>query len=242
MDMIPEGEIYLIPIRLDECEVPSKLEHRQWVDYFEEGGPEKLFDALREYLGQSISDQATDTASGPLKFSSIRIDANDPNWGEGTRGGSPFDHPCSQYFMLVKFVFGADPLFDITVMNPGSSPVILTAIGIEVLTVCQILYCYGIPTAAKIPKSDSYMIQMPNIRQRMRDKFGNFHDYEPQEVREMVTKHVPDPVYLEPNAPYRYGLLLKDYYGHVPNWARIRMWASTDQGECQSAELEIFTM
>jgi hypothetical protein len=97
LDTIPEGEIYLIPIRLDQCEVPSKLEHLQWVDYFEEGGPGKLFDALREYLGKSICEQANDTASGPLKFSSIRIDATDPNWGEGTRCGSPFDRPCSRY-------------------------------------------------------------------------------------------------------------------------------------------------
>jgi hypothetical protein len=82
------------------------------------------------------------------------------------------------------------------------------------------------------------MIQMPNIRQRMSDKLGDVHDYGPQEVREMVIKHVPDPVYLEPNAPYRYGLLLRDYHRHVPNWARIRMWASTDQGECRSAEIE----
>ena len=32
LDTIPEGEIYLIPVRLDQCEVPSKLEHLQWVN------------------------------------------------------------------------------------------------------------------------------------------------------------------------------------------------------------------
>jgi TIR domain len=157
LDTIPEDEIYLIPIRLDQCVIPSRLEHLQWVDYFEADGPGKLFDTLREYLGHSIGEQATDTASGPLKFSSIRIDANDPNWGEGIRDGSPFDRPCSQYFRLVKLVYNADPLFDIILMNAGKLPAILTEIGIEVLTVCQRTYVYGFPTAAKIPKSDSYI-------------------------------------------------------------------------------------
>lgn len=125
-------------------------------------------------------------------------------------------------------------------MNPGSAPVILTAIGIEVLTVCQKIYIYGFPTAAKIMKSDSYILQIPDIRQRMYDQLGTF-EYDAQDMRETVTKRLPDPVYLESHAPYRYGLLLKGYDRHIPNWARIRMWAATDQGECRSGELEIFT-
>ena len=239
IDTVPEGSVYLIPVRLDLCDVPTKLEHLQWVDYFADGGSEKLIDALREYLGHSISPRAR-AASGPLRFSSIGIDASDPNWAEGERGDSPFDYPPSQHFQLVKFVHSADPLFDITLMNPTSSPVILTAIGVEILKVAQVSYLYGIPSAAKITKSDSYVLECPNIRERLKAQRG--WDYGPEDIQERITKRIADPIYLEPKAPYRYGLLLKNYYKHVPNWARIGMCASTDHGECQSAELGTFTL
>jgi hypothetical protein len=240
LDTIPEGEVYLIPVRLDECDVPSKLNHLHWVDYFAEGGQTKLLDALQDYLVPSTCEPAS-VASGPLKFSRICIDANDPNWVEDNNRRSPFDHPYSQHFRIVEWVHYGDPLFDITVINTAKLPAVLTAVGIEIMSVCQIVYCYGLPTAGKIPKSNSYVLELPNIRTRMHDQLGT-REYNPQEVRETITTRVPDPIYLEPNAPYRYGLFLKNYYNHVPNWARIRICVSTDLGQCQSAEIETFTL
>jgi hypothetical protein len=38
----PDGEIFLIPLKLEQCEVPERLKNRQWVDYFEESGYSKL--------------------------------------------------------------------------------------------------------------------------------------------------------------------------------------------------------
>lgn len=46
LDEIPEKERYLIPIRLDECDVPQRLQHLQWVNLFEEGGFKKLLKSL----------------------------------------------------------------------------------------------------------------------------------------------------------------------------------------------------
>jgi hypothetical protein len=46
-DEQPEGTIFLIPLRLEECKVPERLEHCQWVNYFEDNGYEKLIKALR---------------------------------------------------------------------------------------------------------------------------------------------------------------------------------------------------
>ncbi len=45
-DLMPEGKIYIIPVRLDECEVPFKLKNLQWVNYFEIGTAESLFRAI----------------------------------------------------------------------------------------------------------------------------------------------------------------------------------------------------
>ncbi len=45
-----ETDIFLIPIRLDECEVPTELSQHQWFDLFRQTGIEPLAQALREGL------------------------------------------------------------------------------------------------------------------------------------------------------------------------------------------------
>ncbi len=46
-DEKPEGTIYIIPVRLEECEVPQRLKGMQWVDLFEENGYDKLITSFR---------------------------------------------------------------------------------------------------------------------------------------------------------------------------------------------------
>jgi formylglycine-generating enzyme required for sulfatase activity len=46
-DEQPEGAIFLIPLRLEECEVPERLRRWQWVDFYQEKGYERLLRALR---------------------------------------------------------------------------------------------------------------------------------------------------------------------------------------------------
>jgi hypothetical protein len=41
------GDIYLIPVRLEDCEVPELLRDFQWVDLFEEGGWARLVKAIK---------------------------------------------------------------------------------------------------------------------------------------------------------------------------------------------------
>jgi formylglycine-generating enzyme required for sulfatase activity len=43
----PEGTIYIIPLRLDECEPPLRFKQWQWVDYFNTSAHEKLIRSLR---------------------------------------------------------------------------------------------------------------------------------------------------------------------------------------------------
>ena len=47
LDTIPEGAIYLIPVRLEDCEIEHRLADRQWVDLFETDGYARLVKALR---------------------------------------------------------------------------------------------------------------------------------------------------------------------------------------------------
>jgi len=48
-DKRPEGKIFLIPVRIDDCDIPSRLKSRQWVDLFDERGFERLVLALKSY-------------------------------------------------------------------------------------------------------------------------------------------------------------------------------------------------
>jgi hypothetical protein len=43
----PEGTIFLIPARLEDCVVPERLNHWQWVDLFDENGFVKLLRSLK---------------------------------------------------------------------------------------------------------------------------------------------------------------------------------------------------
>ncbi len=43
----PDGNIFLIPLRAEECEVPQKLRHLQWVNYYEGGAFDKLLSSLK---------------------------------------------------------------------------------------------------------------------------------------------------------------------------------------------------
>lgn len=45
-DEQPEGTIFLIPVKLEECEVPERLNRWQWVNLFEERGYQRLLKAL----------------------------------------------------------------------------------------------------------------------------------------------------------------------------------------------------
>lgn len=47
-DEKPEGVIFLIPLRLEECEVPERLRDWHWVDLFEEKGYERLMRTLQQ--------------------------------------------------------------------------------------------------------------------------------------------------------------------------------------------------
>lgn len=54
---MPEGRIFLIPVRLEDCDVPRKLSSYQWVDLFTENGYGRLKMALKvraEQIGAEL--------------------------------------------------------------------------------------------------------------------------------------------------------------------------------------------
>lgn len=56
-DNQPEGSIFLIPVKLEECEVPDRLQHLHWVNLFENRGYEKLLASLQAKGGKPAAEE-----------------------------------------------------------------------------------------------------------------------------------------------------------------------------------------
>ncbi len=77
----PDGTIFVIPARLDGCDVPERLKHWQWVNLYESGSYEKLIKALEnraEQIGALLpykNRKAVRSSWSPfLWFSKLRIE------------------------------------------------------------------------------------------------------------------------------------------------------------------------
>ena len=47
-NFLPDDEIFIIPVRLEKCDMPESLHHLHRVDLFKPGGYKKLIQTLRE--------------------------------------------------------------------------------------------------------------------------------------------------------------------------------------------------
>ncbi len=62
---MPEGRIFLIPARLEECELPYKIRSYQWVDLYTTTGMEKLFISLDLRADQIGANPVSSSAKPP---------------------------------------------------------------------------------------------------------------------------------------------------------------------------------
>jgi TIR domain len=64
-DEQPEGSIFIIPLRLEPCDVPERLAKWHWINYFEDNAHERLVQALRSKIMAGRSQVATDIRVPP---------------------------------------------------------------------------------------------------------------------------------------------------------------------------------
>ncbi|MDM8539788.1 TIR domain-containing protein [Desulfococcaceae bacterium HSG9] len=68
-DEMLEGDIFLIPVKLEECDLPDRISVFQYVDLFASDGFERLARAMKHQSGQAIdSDSEIIMPSGPNPF------------------------------------------------------------------------------------------------------------------------------------------------------------------------------
>lgn len=62
LEEIPEGQIFVIPVRLDMCAIPERFSRLHYCDLFENGGLEKVVRAIRASLQSGHQEPATTPA------------------------------------------------------------------------------------------------------------------------------------------------------------------------------------
>jgi hypothetical protein len=154
---------------------------------------------------------------------------------------SSFQQPYTQVFQLTDFVEDVDPGFDITLINELDSAFVVHDLGIEIVSVANEWKLYGSPQAAKISQQASYTIKIPDIRTEI-SRSEDLRLLEPRNIDMVLSAHMPDPFRLEPESTFRYELLLKNYVAHMPNYALIRFWITTQKGKFASELVQTFTI
>ena len=200
--------------------------------------------AIVDFMDVSASPESTNASQAQLRFAVIRLDSSEINWAESPTPKIPilFNQKYSQFFKLVEFVTDADPVFDITIKNELQSPIILNKIGIELVDTAHKPLLRGIgisiPETAKIKLVDTYVIEIPDICNEFPCD-DSFNSIEPIKLQRDIVIPLPDPIFFEGNAAYRYSVSLKNYSRHIPHRTLIRFIAESDQGRIHSHLIRI---
>lgn len=164
-------------------------------------------------------------------------DVHNSFWPEG------FFNSYKQFFRLKSFVYGADLKLDVTFLNQLNKPVVIITVGVEILEAAHEMYFYGIPRAAKIRVLDEFVLEMPDIHYEWHHGVGAerppfdkskleiwLAEATPRVINRVVSKSIPEPVYVEHLAPYRFRLIFHKYQKNVPNHAIFRLFFITNIG------------
>jgi formylglycine-generating enzyme required for sulfatase activity len=80
---MPEGRIFLIPARLEDCRMPNRLSNYQWVDLFNEHGYDRLMKALKVRAEQIGAEIPGGKRRAPLPWPKQNEPVSKPNRVEG---------------------------------------------------------------------------------------------------------------------------------------------------------------
>jgi len=129
-----------------------------------------------------------------------------------------------------------DPIFDVTIISRHDKPILLTAVGIEVVWLGseEILLLGG--GAASVIRDKTYKVPLPDLWEALalKQRESGVGQFEKVEVNELAYCRLPDPILIESYGVYRFGLHLLDFVMHCPNSIELFFWARTDRGEMRS--------
>jgi hypothetical protein len=137
-----------------------------------------------------------------------------------------------------------DPPFDITILNTTNEPIFVTDVGIEIIKVSFVQRAGGgnVPSSERVEIQDEYVLNLPDINamhisEEDRTLYALYYDLI---VNQVVSIKLPDPIYMQPQAPYRFTLTLRDYQIKMPTDVFMRLWVKTNKGEARSRMIFLF--
>lgn len=166
-------------------------------------------------------------AESPLQFVNIALHPKSEHWKE--ERGPDWNHSatkpsfsdCLQEFNGPEYP--ADPTFDVTIMNLSDRAVVLSAVGLEVLTVDSVEIGFGgAVVSTEIELSQILLLELPDMWAPLAGASKL-----PVDVHGESICRLPSPVLMQAGAPYRFGLCLFDYWSLMPNVARVRFLVET---------------
>jgi hypothetical protein len=188
--------------------------------------------------------------SQPFSFAGIRIADECRGWRESTDPigyGSrdnfrPLPDETDSLELHCTIGYVEDPILDITVMNRTAGPVVLTAVGVVFVRGCISGFGgFGGGTGEPIPLHRTYELPLPDLWSVLahahRDRDAD--TIERVDVDEVAMCRLPDPILLQRDQPYRYGLRLFDFMNYCPTTVEMRLWARTDLGDVRSRQLRL---
>ena len=81
---------------------------------------------------------------------------------------------------------------------------------------------------------------MPNVYEAC-SRQGSFGEIPPTRLDKNILLALPDPVYCDAQAAYRFSLRLMNYASHIPNHTLLRFISKSDHGDTHSHLIKIFS-
>jgi len=170
--------------------------------------------------------------AGPLTFAQISVAAECKAWKRD-------DQPAAGEAPMFRDGSGCyeDPIFDLVIVNRGARPVLLTAVGIEVVALsCKAVLYLGGGGAQPLDLQRTYQLPLPDLWQALAQRVRESGEAAAatSKFSERGISRLADPIWIEPDKPYRYGLHLVDYTSLSPTEVDCHFLALTDLGESRS--------
>jgi hypothetical protein len=168
----------------------------------------------------------------PIEFAEIRVAEESKSW-------RLFDSPKENSGLVFRGGVGwyEDPIFDITILSAIEKPVLLTAVGIEVVKLsCSKMLILGGGGAQPVNLHRTYKLELPDLWRVLAEKQRELGAgrYESVDVDEYAYTRLPDPILFQGHRGYRFGLHLFDFVNYCPTDMELLFWVRTNQGDARS--------
>lgn len=157
-------------------------------------------------------------------------------------GDMQFQEQCLQYFKLAELVEDVDLSLDIVLFNSSNTPIVLTSIGIEIVSLAFHMYGYGITRAEKIKQEALYCLDLPDLCLKLMQSVEPGESSKripPKDFHYEIHHKIKDPLFFEPSSVFRYEILLRSYIQNMPNLAVLRLSVITNLGEFKSHYIHV---